>query len=155
MPGRPSWTALRRSPCALRLPPPYPAPPRVPFSLLLFKTFHDLSALIEQVNPLVGPEKRWSLAFTNRSFIVACVAFVAAAALMIGLPFPLPIDVTSETVYAVITVGGPAWAGIERMLGKTLAVWNTKQAVEAVVEADALTAALNRVPGIKAELPRR
>lgn len=107
------------------------------------------------MNPLVRPEKRWSLAFTNRSFIVACVAFVAAAALMIGLPFPLPIDVTSETVYAVITVGGLAWAGIERMLGKTLAVWNTKQAVEAVVEADALTAALNRVPGIKAELPRR
>ena len=69
-------------------------------------------------NRLAGPDKRWSLAFTNRSFIVACVAFVAAAALMIGLPFPMPIDVTAETVYAIITVAGLLWAGIERMLGQ-------------------------------------
>ena len=119
--------------------------------LMLFKTLRDLSALIEQANRLAGPDKRWSLAFTNRSFIVACVAFVAAAALMIGLPFPVPIDVTAETVYAVITVAGLLWAGVERMLGKTRAVWNKKQAVEAVVEADALTAALNKVPGISAK----
>lgn len=122
--------------------------------LMIFKTLRDLSALIEQANRLAGPDKRWSLAFTNRSFIVACVAFVAAAALMIGLPFPLPIDVTSETVYAVITVAGLLWAGIERLTGKTRAVWNKKQAVEAVVEADALTTALNKVPGVDAQLPR-
>lgn len=123
--------------------------------LILFKTLRDLSALIEQANRLAGPDKRWSLAFTNRSFIVACVAFVAAAALIIGLPFPIPIDVTAETVYAVITVAGLLWAGIERMLGKTRAIWNRKQAVEALTEADALTTALNNVPGVKAELPRR
>lgn len=57
-------------------------------------------------NRLAGPDKRWSLAFTNRSFIVACVAFVAAAALMLGLPSPVPIDVTAETVFDVITVAG-------------------------------------------------
>ena len=123
--------------------------------LMIFKTLRDLSALIEQANRLAGPDKRWSLAFTNRSFIVACVAFIAAAALMIGLPFPVPIDVTAETVYAVITVAGLLWAGIERMLGKTRAVWNKKQAVEAMIEADALTGALNRVPGLQAEMPRR
>ena len=122
--------------------------------LMLFKALRDLSALIEQANRLAGPDKRWSLAFTNRSFIVACVAFVAAAALMFGLPFPMPIDVTAETVYAVITVVGLLWAGIERMLGKTRAVWNKKQAVEAVVEADALTTALNKVPGVFAQPPR-
>ncbi|WP_208863813.1 YcbK family protein [Paracoccus marcusii] len=72
--------------------------------LILFKTLRDLSALIKQANRLAGPDKRWSLAFTNRSFVVACVAFVAAAALMIGLPFPMPIDVTAETIYAIITV---------------------------------------------------
>ncbi|WP_408591969.1 hypothetical protein ACIPCF_07610 [Paracoccus marcusii] len=116
--------------------------------LMIFKTLRDLSALIEQANRLAGPDKRWSLAFTNRSFIVACVAFVAAAALMFGLPFPMPIDVTAETVYAVITVAGLLWAGIERIIGKTRAVWNKKQAVEAVVEADALTTALNKVPGL-------
>ncbi|TNB86379.1 hypothetical protein FHD68_18385 [Paracoccus marcusii] len=124
---------------------------------MLFKTLRDLSALIEQANRLAGPDKRWSLAFTNRSFIVACVAcvaFVAAAALMIGLPFPMPIDVTAETVYAVITVAGLLWAGIERMLGKTRAVWNKKQAAEAVVEADALTTALNKVPVLRAQQPR-
>lgn len=121
--------------------------------LMIFKALRDLSALIEQANRLAGPDKRWSLAFTNRSFIVACVAFVAAAALMLGLPFPVPIDVTAETVYAVITVAGLLWAGIERMLGKTRAIWNKKQAVEAVVEADALTAALNKVPGLDAQPP--
>ncbi|MEQ5793132.1 hypothetical protein LZ686_00590 [Paracoccus sp. NFXS7] len=122
--------------------------------LMLFKTLRDLSALIEQANRLAGPDKRWSLAFTNRSFIVACVAFVAAAALMIGLPFPMPIDVTAETVYAVITVAGLLWAGIERMLGKTRAVWNKKQAVEAIIEADALTTALHKVPSVSARPPR-
>ena len=121
--------------------------------LMLFKTLRDLSALIEQANRLAGPDKRWSLAFTNRSFIVACVAFVAAGALMLGLPFPVPIDVTAETVYAVITVAGLLWAGLERLLGKTRAVWNKKQAVEAVVEADALTAALNKAPRVLAKQP--
>ena len=124
--------------------------------LMLFKALRDLSALIEQANRLAGPDKRWSLAFTNRSFIVACVAcvaFVAAAALMFGLPFPMPIDVTAETVYAVITVVGLLWAGIERMLGKTRAVWNKKQAVEAVVEADALISALNEVPEVLDKRP--
>jgi hypothetical protein len=57
-------------------------------------------------NRLAGPDKRWSLAFTNRSFLVACAAFLAAAALRIGLPFPMPIDVTAETVYSIITVAG-------------------------------------------------
>ena len=122
--------------------------------LMLFKTLRDLSALIEQANRLAGPDKRWSLAFTNRSFIVACVALVAAAALMLGLPFPMPIDITAETIYAVITVAGLPWSGIERMLGKTQAVWNKKQAVEAVVEADALTTALNKVPVLRAQQPR-
>lgn len=121
--------------------------------LMIFKPFRDLSALIEQANRLAGSDKRWSLAFTNRSFIVACVAVVAAAALMLGLPFPVPIDVTAETVYAVITVAGLLWAGIERLLGKTRAVWNKKQAVEAVEEADALTTALNEVPGVSVKQP--
>lgn len=35
-----------------------------------------------------------------------CVCFVAAAALVFGLPFPVPIDVTAEAVFAAITVAG-------------------------------------------------
>ena len=81
------------------------------------------------------------------------MAVVAAAALMLGLPFPVPIDVTAATVYAVITVSGLLWAGAERLLGKTRAVWNKKQAVEAVEEADALTTALNEVPGVSVKQP--
>ena len=72
---------------------------------------------------------------------------------MFGLLFPMLIDVTAETVYAVITVAGLLWAGIERMLGKTRALWNKKQAVEAVVGAYALTTALNKVPGVSARPP--
>lgn len=112
--------------------------------LMIFKALRDLSALIEHANRLAGPDRRWSLAFTNRSFLVACVAFAAGLALLIGLPFPLPVDVTSETIYAAITVGGLAWAGIERIMGKTRAVWSRKQAAEAVQEADALTTALTK-----------
>ena len=41
--------------------------------LMLFRTIRDLSALIEQANRMAGPDKRWSLAFTNRFFIVSCV----------------------------------------------------------------------------------
>lgn len=39
------------------------------------------------------------------------------------------------------------------MLGKTRAIWNKKQAVEALTEADALTAALNEVLGVSAKQP--
>lgn len=82
------------------------------------------------------------------------VCFVAAAALMFGLPFPMPIDATAETVYAVVTVAGLLWAGTERMLGKTQAVWNKKQTVEVVVRADALTTALSKVPLVSAQPPQ-
>ena len=120
--------------------------------LAIFKTVRDLSALIEEANRLAGPDRRWSLAFTNRSFIVACVAFIAGVALLVGLPLPLPVDVASETVYAFITVGGLLWAGVERIRGKTRAVWNRTQAVEAITEADALTEALRKA-GLDAQKP--
>lgn len=111
--------------------------------LLIFKTVRDLSALIEEANRLAGPDKRWSLAFTNRSFIAQVIATLAVIAIAVGMPLPVPVDVASETVFAFITVGALAWAGIERLLGKTRAIWNRRQAVEAVTEADALTKALD------------
>lgn len=120
--------------------------------LMIFKTLRDLSGLIEEANRLAGPGKRWSLAVTNRSFVLAVIATLAQVALAFGFPLPIPVDVAAETVYAIITVGALAWAGIERLMGKTRAVWNKKQAVEAVAEADALTTALNKVPGVSAKL---
>lgn len=110
--------------------------------LLIFKTIRDLNALIEEANRLAGPGKRWSVAFTNRSFIVSAVAFVATVALMAGFALPVSVDVAAETVYALIAVGGLLWAAAERLMGKTRAVWNRKQAVEAITEADALSKAL-------------
>ncbi|WP_090737759.1 hypothetical protein [Paracoccus homiensis] len=112
--------------------------------LYIFKTLRDLNALIQQANALAGPDKRWSLAFTNRSFVLAVVGFLATTALMIGLPFPLPIDVTAETVYAILSLGALAWAGIERVTGKTRAIWTPRQAKDAVQEADALSEALRK-----------
>lgn len=120
--------------------------------LLIFKTIRDLQALIEHANQLAGPDRRWSVAFLNRSFIALLIATLAQVALAFGFPLPIPVDVAAETVYAIITVGALAWAGIERLMGKTRAVWNKKQAVEAVAEADALTTALNKVPGVSAKL---
>lgn len=110
--------------------------------ILIFKTIRDLNALIQQANSLAGPRKRWSLAFTNRSFVLAVIALLAQVALAIGLPFPLPVDVTAETVYAIISLAALAWAGVERLTGKTRAVWSRRQADEAVQEADALSKAL-------------
>ncbi len=121
-----------------------------PFKLI--SAVRDLSRLIEEANRLAGPEKRWSLALTNRSFLASCIAFVAALALMFGLPFPVPVDVATETLFAFITVGGLAWAGVERLFGKTRGVWNRKQAVKAIQEADALTTALQGA-GLPAQKP--
>lgn len=122
--------------------------------LLLFKAFRDLNALVDQANALAGPDRRWSNAFLNRSFIALAIATAAQVALAFGFPFPFPVDLAAETIYAVITLGALLWAFIERKFGKTRAIWNRKQAVEAVVEADALTSALNKVPGVDAQLPR-
>lgn len=110
--------------------------------LIIFRTIRDLNEIIQQANALAGPEKRWSLAYKNRSFVLACVAVLAQIALAVGIPLPVPIDVTAETLWAIITVGALVWAGIERIYGKTRAIFNRKQAVEAIQEADALTTAL-------------
>lgn len=110
--------------------------------LLLFKAFRDLNALVDQANALAGPDRRWSNAFLNRSFIAVMIATIAQVALAFGFPLPFPVDLAAETVYALITLGALVWAFIERRLGKTRAIWSRKQAVEAVQEADALTTAL-------------
>lgn len=116
--------------------------------LLIFKTIRDLNALIQHANELAGPDRRWSLAFTNRSFIAGVIAFAATVALMIGFPLPVPVDVATETVYALIAVGGLLWALIERITGKTRAIWNKRQAKEALTEADALTKALKQAGAV-------
>lgn len=114
--------------------------------LLILRHVRELSSLIERYNALVGPDRKLSLAFTNRSFILACVAWLAGIALLVGLPLPLPVDVAGETVYAVLIVGGFVWAGLERAFGKTLAVFNRKQ-----VE-DRLTDELQKA-GLDARVP--
>lgn len=120
--------------------------------LLIFKTIRDLNGLVQQANALAGAEKRWSLAYKNRSFVLACVAVVAQIALAVGVPLPVPVDVTAETIWAIISVGSILWAGLERAYGKTRAIFNRRQAVQAVQEADALTTALQGA-GLDARKP--
>lgn len=103
--------------------------------VLIFKAIRDLNATIEQANRLAGPDRRYSLAFTNRSFWFMAVAALAQLLAAAGIGFPLPIDVTAETAYAVVTVALMAWAGIERIRGKTRAIWNRKQGGDALTEA--------------------
>ncbi|MGP9804012.1 hypothetical protein [Paracoccus sp. NSM] len=103
--------------------------------VLIFKAIRDLNATIEQANRLAGPDRRYSLAVSNRSFWFMAVAALAQLLAALGLGFPLPIDVTAETAYAVVTVALMLWAGIERVRGKTRAIWNRKQGADALTEA--------------------
>lgn len=97
--------------------------------ILILRHVRELSSLFERYNALVGPDRKLSLASTNRSFILACVAWLAGIALLVGfpMPLPLPIDAAGETVYAVLMVGALLWSWLERLFGKTLAVSNRKQ----------------------------
>ncbi|WP_103173795.1 hypothetical protein [Paracoccus sp. SY] len=102
--------------------------------LLIFKIIRDLAMLIEAANKAAGG-KHWSVAFFNRSFVALAIATLASIALALGLQLPIPVDVATENVLAIITVGGIAWAGVERIMGKTKVVWNRQQANDALSEA--------------------
>lgn len=121
---------------------------------LIMKAIRDAAALVDQANRMAGPDRRWSLAYNNRSFWSALIGVAATLAAAFGLPFPIPLDIAAEVAWTLVSIAGMAWALIERLMGKTRAVWNPTQGAEAVQEADALTAALNKVPGVDSQLPR-
>lgn len=62
-------------------------------------------------------------------------------------------DLAAETVYAIITLVALLWAFIGRNFVKTRSVWNEKKGVEALVKADAFTAALDKLSKLDAQPP--
>ena len=120
---------------------------------LILKAVREAAALVDQANRMAGPDRRWSLAYTNRSFWAGVIGVLATLAAAFGVPFPVPVDLAAEVLWTLVSVAGMLWMLLERVWGKTRAVWNPTQAVEAKQEADALTEALNRVPGVNAQKP--
>ena len=101
----------------------------------MFYTIRQIKELVDQANYLSENGRNWSVALFNRSFILQVVATLAALAGVFGLPIPGGHEVWGEAIWAAIFAGSQVWALIERLRGKTQAVWNTKQAEDALTKA--------------------
>lgn len=111
----------------------------------------EINYLISLANTIraenVGEKDAWSFAFTNRSFLVPFFGAVLSICVMIDAPFMAPVvgflesvgpEALSDNLVLVITLLTASWGGLERMLGKTRAIWNMTQAKKALVEAYAV-----------------
>lgn len=110
----------------------------------MFKYYRDLKQIIDYANQ-ISDGKRYSVFFTNRSFLALLFAFIINIANAFGfsLPFGLNIvapDIIAGNVVAVATAVLLLWGYLERALGVTRAVFNKKQAAKAIVEAASVRA---------------
>lgn len=113
-----------------------------PFAL--FRALRTLPLIIQQANKLArgeGEVPRWSNAYTNRSFWLMVIAFAIQIAEAFGYSLPFTAEMASEHIVNVITAVLVLWAFLERLLGKTRALWTTRQAKKALQEAIAVDAA--------------
>lgn len=122
----------------------------------MFRLIQELNASIKMANEIAatkGEGPRWSLFLTNRSFIAQVVATLFVLMGAVGVALPVTEGNAVEIVSAVGFLVAQAWAGYERLTGRTRAVWNTAQADRAIDEAiavsqdapkDLLADALNR-----------
>ena len=122
-----------------------------PFAI--FKALRDLSRLVDHLNEVATTptgEKRWSLAYTNRSTIAYTLAVLLGIAAAFGVPIPLNLnaDMLAEHIYVGLSALMALWGLLERMNGVTRAIWNRTQGEKAKEEADALDEALRRA-GVK------
>ena len=113
----------------------------------MFKTIKQLRALVAEANAIAtqdtGGKPRWSLFFTNRSFVAGVLAAAILVANIAGVPVPAFVGPELADIVVEATVGLLGlWALAERVLGHTRVIWNRKQAQAAVTEADALSTAL-------------
>lgn len=111
----------------------------------MFRIIREISATVRMANQIAasaGEGPRWTLFLTNRSFILQCVATAFAMLAMFGVFLPIDAADLAEMIGMVGFVAAQAWALVERLRGQTRAVWSRGQAVKAVEEADALSAAL-------------
>lgn len=123
----------------------------------MFRIIREINETIKLANQIAdqgGDGPRWSLYFTNRSFVAQVVALLFAVLGTFGIFLPIEAGDLVQLVGAVGLIAGFAWSFVERIRGKTRTIWNTSQADKAVeeaiavavakdVEGDRLTAALN------------
>ena len=110
----------------------------------MFKYYKDLKQIIDYANQ-ISDGKRYSVFFTNRSFLVLLFAFIINIANAFGLSLPLGLniiapDIIADNIVAVATAVLLLWGYLERALGVTRAVFNKKQAAKAIVEAASVRA---------------
>lgn len=113
----------------------------------MFRIVREISTTVRMANEIAaqaGDGPRWSLFLTNRSFIAQVVATVFALAGIFGIFLPFGAEEVVEIIALVGFIASQAWALVERIRGKTKAVWNRRQAGEAAQEADALSRALEK-----------
>lgn len=113
----------------------------------MFRIIREISATVSMANQIAaqaGDGPRWSLFLTNRSFIAQVVATVFALAGLFGIFLPIGADEVVEIIALVGFIAAQVWALVERIRGKTKAVWNRRQAGEVAQEADALSKALRQ-----------
>lgn len=113
----------------------------------MFRLIKDINALVVMANTIAAQSSdgpRWTLFLTNRSFLALALGVLSGVLLLFGIVIPGSPDQWIEIIAAIGVIGGPIWALLERIYGRTRVVWNRKQAEAAVVEADALTVALRK-----------
>lgn len=120
----------------------------------MFRIIREIRATVEMANQIAaagGEGPRWTLFLTNRSFIAQVIATLFAALGLFGVFLPVDANTAVEVIAALGFLAAQGWALMERVSGKTRAVWNRDQATKAVEEAaalsttgDALTDALNK-----------
>lgn len=105
----------------------------------MLNTIRQIKFLVDEANRLTDGGKHWTVAFFNRSFVLQVVATIAAVLAVFGVPLPGGADVWAgvwgEAIWGAIFAISQVWALIERLRGKTKAVWNTQQASDALAEA--------------------
>ena len=129
----------------------------------MFRIIREIRATVQMANEIAaagGDGPRWTLFLTNRSFIAQVIATLFAALGFFGVFLPVDANTAIEVIAAVGFLGAQGWALVERIGGKTRAVWNREQAVKAVQEAaalnetgDALADALAKALGTKPYFP--
>ena len=121
-----------------------------PFAV--FQAVRQMADCINELNRITlqsDGTRRWSLAYTNRSTIAMVLSMGALVLSLVGFPFPIPVDLAADHIYTLISAAGILYAGLERLRGKTRALWNPSQVQKAVQETDALAAAISDATGGK------
>jgi|GEM_PF-5863027 len=113
----------------------------------MFRIIRELSrtvAMANQIAAQTGDGPRWTLFLTNRSFLAQVIATLFALAGLFGILLPIDAGDVLEIVSALGFLAAQGWALVERVRGKTRAVWSRDQAAKAIEEADALSQALKQ-----------